>query len=152
MLQALTVQMQGRAHSGRHRPPLRKNNHHSDKIATTTNSLDSTKYQHEWKCLTSIVNCFTQHICTYICSVYKEYPRHCLSIEIKDHNFWRFNSNLYNQQASKPGHIPEMLVQLCFCQVHTIRLVIFEGQKFRGLGNLHNFVDLYFHGISTLVP
>ena len=29
--------------SGRYRPPLRKNSHHSDKIATTTNSLTSTK-------------------------------------------------------------------------------------------------------------
>ena len=29
--------------SDRYRPPLRKNSHHSDKIATTTNSLTSTK-------------------------------------------------------------------------------------------------------------
>ena len=41
----------------------------------------------------------------YIHSVYKESPRHYLSIEIKDHKFWKFKTHLYNHHSSKPGHI-----------------------------------------------
>ena len=41
----------------------------------------------------------------YIHSVYKDSPRHYLSIEIKDHNFWKFKTHLYNHHSSKPGHI-----------------------------------------------
>ena len=33
----------------------------------------------------------------------------------------------------------------------TIRLVIFVGLIFRGVGSSGNFVGLYFHGIPTLV-
>ena len=43
---------------------------------------------------------------TYVRSVYKEFPRYNLSIEIKDHKFWRFKTLLYNHHSSKPGHIP----------------------------------------------
>ena len=46
----------------------------------------------------------------YICSVYKEFPRHNFSIEIKDHMFRRFKTLLYNHHSSKPGHIPERRV------------------------------------------
>ena len=28
----------------------------------------------------------------YVRSVYKESPRHCLSIEVEDHKFWRFKT------------------------------------------------------------
>ena len=65
------------------------------------------KYQHEQKCLVSITSWFTQHICMYIRSVYRESPtpRHYLSIEIKDHKFWKFKTYLYNHHSSKPEHI-----------------------------------------------
>ena len=88
--------------SGRYRPPLRKNSHHSDKIATTTNSLTSTKI---WKYLVSITSWFTQHIRMYIHSVYKEFPRHYLNIEIENHKFWKFKTHLYSHHSSKPRHI-----------------------------------------------
>ena len=80
--------------------------HHSEKIPTTTNSL---KYQHKWKCLASITSWFTQqHIRMYIHSVYKESSRHYLSIEIKDHKFWKFKTHLYNHHSSKPGYVTAM--------------------------------------------
>ena len=41
----------------------------------------------------------------YIHSVYKESPRHYLSIEIKDYRFWKLKTHLYNHHSSKPGHI-----------------------------------------------
>ena len=50
----------------------------------------------------------------YICSVYKEFPRHNLSTEIKDHKFWRFKTLLYNHHSSKPGHIPVKVSSACF--------------------------------------
>ena len=28
-----------------------------------------------------------------------------MSIEIKDHKFWKFKTHLYNHHSSKPGHI-----------------------------------------------
>ena len=66
--------------------------HHSNKIATTTNSLTSAKSQHELKYLVLIASCFTEHIHTYVRTVYKESPMQCKSIEIKDHKFWRFKT------------------------------------------------------------
>ena len=41
----------------------------------------------------------------YIHSVYKESPRHYLSIEIKDRKFWKFKAHFYNHHSSKSGHI-----------------------------------------------
>ena len=52
---------------------------------------------------------FTQHIRMYIHSVYKESPRHYLSIEIKDHKFWKLKTHLYNHHSSKPGHITDVM-------------------------------------------
>ena len=49
--------------------------------------LPALKYQHEQKCLVSITSWFTQYIHMYIHSVYKESPRHYLSIETKDYKF-----------------------------------------------------------------
>ena len=50
----------------------------------------------------------------YIHSVYKESPRHYLSIEIKDHKFWKFKTHLYNHHFSKPGHITGRWVCTCW--------------------------------------
>ena len=57
----------------------------------------------------------------YIHSVYKESPRHYLSIEIKDHKFWKFKTHLYNHHSSKPGHIT---VNLCIFVVISHAIVI----------------------------
>ena len=48
----------------------------------------------------------------YICSVYNEFPRYYLSIEIKDHKFWRFKTHLYNCHSSKPEHIPVYMLHV----------------------------------------
>ena len=93
--------------NGQHQPPLRQNSHHSDKIATTTNLLISTKISTPMKIFN--LNCqllYVTYICSYICSVYKQFPMYNLSTEIKDHKFWRFKAHLYNHRSSKPGHIP----------------------------------------------
>ena len=45
------------------------------------------------------------YVCAYIHSVYKESPRHYLSIEIKDHKFWKFKAHFHNHHSSKSGHI-----------------------------------------------
>ena len=87
-------------------PTVVGTNHHSDKAATTTNSLTSTKISTWMKMLSLIANCFTQHMCMYVYSVYKNFPRHCLSIENKDHKLWRFKTHLYNHHSSKPVHNP----------------------------------------------
>ena len=49
----------------------------------------------------------------YICSVYKELPRYNVSIEIKDHKFWRFKhfyitTTLQNLGTSLDTYIPDM--------------------------------------------
>ena len=62
--------------------------HHSDKIAITTNSLTNIKNNINWIKILSL-NCQLLYIYMCVCSVYKECPRHCLSTETKDHRFWR---------------------------------------------------------------
>ena len=62
---------QGFAHSGQHQPPLRKINYHSDKIATTTNSLISTKISTPMKMLSlnyQLLYVTHSYICTYVVS------------------------------------------------------------------------------------
>ena len=54
--------------------------------------------------------CQLQHIRMYIHSVYKESPRHCLSIESKDHKFWRLKICLYSHHPLKLGDIPDTCV------------------------------------------
>ena len=86
-------------------PTVVGTDHHSDKIATITNSLTNTKISRRMKIL--ILNSqlvYNTH--TYIHNVHKESPKHSLSIEIKDHKFWRSKTHLYNHHSSKPGHIP----------------------------------------------
>ena len=39
--------------------------------------------------------------------IHKESPRHCLSIEIKDHKIWKFKPHLCNHHSLKPGHITD---------------------------------------------
>ena len=64
--------------------PLVDTDYHSDKIATTTNSLTSAKRSTQMKKFSLNFHLlYTTH--TYIHKVYKESPRHFLSIEIKDH-------------------------------------------------------------------
>ena len=41
----------------------------------------------------------------YIHSVYKESPRHYLSIEIKDHKILKFKTHVCNHHSLNPGHI-----------------------------------------------
>ena len=43
--------------------------------------------------------------CIYIHSVYKESPRHYLSLEIEDHKIQKFKTDLCNHHPLKPGHI-----------------------------------------------
>ena len=67
-----------------------KNSHHSDRIATTTNSLTSTKNNinmNENVQSQLPAGLHNTYVCAYIHSVYKESPRHYLSIEIKNHKF-----------------------------------------------------------------
>ena len=55
-------------------PTVLGTDHHSDKIATTTNSLLSTKISIPIKMLN--LNCQLLYVThTHICSVYKEFPR-----------------------------------------------------------------------------
>ena len=62
--------------------------HHSDKIATTTNLLTSAKRSTQMKKFSlNYQQLYTTHM--YVHRVYKEFPRHCLSKEIKDHKFWK---------------------------------------------------------------
>ena len=83
-------------------------NHHSDKMTTTTNSLTSTKYQHEWKYLYSLASHFTQN------KVSTRNPRHSLSIDIK---FRRFKTPVSNHHSPKPGHTLHMYKLLGFTQL-----------------------------------
>ena len=50
----------------------------------------------------------------YIHSVYKESSWHYLSIEIKNHKFWKFETHLYYHHSSKPGYITGKYVQYVF--------------------------------------
>ena len=61
----------------------------------------------------------------YICSVYKEFPRYNLSIEIKDHKFWRFKTLMYNHHSSKPGHIPDINIASTDSVVYIIGVIIY---------------------------
>ena len=94
--------------------------HHSEKIATTTNSLTTTKISTFMKILS--LN-YQQNICMYIHSVYKESPRHYLRIEIKDHNFCKLETDLYNHHSSKPGHTTDN-VPTCGRYVHGYHVII----------------------------
>ena len=61
----------------------------------------------------------------YVCSVYKESLRHSLSIEVKDHKFWRFKAHLYNHHSSKPERIPDA-AQFAFVPKHCLNVVPHE--------------------------
>ena len=58
------------------------------------------------------LNCqllYVTHTYVHMYSVYKEFPRYNLSIEIKDHKFGDLK-HLYNHHCSKSVHIPDILV------------------------------------------
>ena len=61
----------------------------------------------------------------YVCSVYKESLRHCLSIGVKDHKFWRFKAHLYNHHSSKHECIPDA-AQFAFVPKHCLNVVPHE--------------------------
>ena len=76
-------------------PTVVSTDHHSDKIATTANSLTSTKISIWMKILKFQlpVALHNTYICMYVlCSVNKEFPRHYLTKNLKITSFGDFKS------------------------------------------------------------
>ena len=106
----------------------------------------------------------------YICSVYKEFPRYNLSIEIKDHKFWRFKTLLYNHPLQNLGTslndfyipysgkisrakifevgLPQNISRIKFqgstrLSLHLYAIIRFSRINFRGSSEIHENSEIY---------